>query len=85
MNGFRRSIAERAFKIMDKDKSGVLDIEDIKGVYNGKFHPDVKAGKKTEEDVLGEFLDTFELHYSLSVNKLIVLILCSMKTVETDQ
>lgn len=68
MNKFRKSLAERAFKIMDKDKSGVLDIGDIKGVYNAKFHPDVKAGKKSEEEVLGEFLDTFELHYSLNVS-----------------
>jgi hypothetical protein len=66
MNGFRRAIAERAFKIMDRDKSGVLNIDDIKGVYNGKHHPDVKAGKKTEDEVLGEFLDTFETHYALS-------------------
>ena len=67
MNGFRRSLAEKAFRVMDKDKSGVLNIDDIKGVYNGKKHPDVIAGKKTEEEVLGEFLDTFELHYSLNV------------------
>ncbi len=49
---------------MDKDKSGVLDMEDIKSVYNAKMHPDVKSGKKTEEDILGEFLDTFEMHYA---------------------
>jgi Ca2+-binding EF-hand superfamily protein len=67
MNGFRVKLCERAFRIMDKDKSGVLNIDDIKGVYNAKFHPDVKAGKKTEEEILGEFLDTFELHYSLNV------------------
>jgi hypothetical protein len=68
MNNFRRNLAEKAFRIMDKDKSGTLNIEDIKGVYNGKKHPDVIAGKKTEEEILGEFLDTFELHYSLNVS-----------------
>jgi len=26
------------------------------------MHPDVKAGKKTEQEVLAEFLDTFEIH-----------------------
>ena len=31
-----------------------------------KMHPDVKKGKKTEDDVLCEFLDTFEMHYSLN-------------------
>ena len=66
MNNFRRNLCEKAFKIMDRDRSGVLDIDDIKGVYNGKKHPDVIKGKKTEEEVLGEFLDTFEMHYSLN-------------------
>lgn len=67
MNGFRRKLCERAFNIMDKDKSGVLNLEDIKGVYNAKKHPDVIQGKRTEDEILGEFLDTFELHYSLNV------------------
>lgn len=66
MNDFRRNIAKKAFSIMDKDKSGVLNIDDIKGVYNAKKHPDVIAGKKSEDDILCEFLDTFEMHYSLS-------------------
>ena len=73
MNAFRRNLAEKAFRIMDKDKSGTLNIDDIKGVYNGKLHPDVKAGKKTEEEILGEFLDTFELHYSLNVRNICTL------------
>jgi calcyphosin len=67
MNGYRRGLCEKAFRIMDKDRSGVLNIDDLKGVYNAKKHPDVIAGKKTEDEILGEFLDTFELHYSLSV------------------
>ena len=68
MNQFRRNFCERAFKIMDKDKSGVLNLEDIKGVYNAKKHPDVIKGKKTEEEILGEFLDTFEAHYAMTVS-----------------
>ncbi len=50
---------------MDKDRSGILNLDDIKQVYNGKHHPDVKSGKKTEDDILMEFLDTFEAHYSI--------------------
>ena len=65
MNSFRKALAMKAFNIMDKDKSGVLDIRDIKGVYNAKFHPDVKAGKRTEDEILGEFLETFETHHSI--------------------
>lgn len=65
MNEFRMNLAKRAFKIMDKDGSGQIDISDLKGVYNAKFHPDVKSGKKTEDEVLAEFLDTFEYHFNL--------------------
>jgi hypothetical protein len=66
MNKVRNALCQRAFKIMDKDKSGVLDMSDIKGIYNAKKHPDVINGKKTEEQILGEFLDTFEMHFSLN-------------------
>jgi hypothetical protein len=48
---------------MDKDKSGELDINDIRQSYNAKQSPDVKSGKKTEDEVLAEFLDTFEDHF----------------------
>jgi len=54
----------KAFAIMDCDKSGVIDIEDIRQKYNAKMHPDVKSGKKTEDEILFEFLDTFEQHHS---------------------
>ncbi len=54
----------QAFKIMDKDGSGTIDIRDIKGTYNASKHPDVIAGKKTEDEILFEFLDTFELHHT---------------------
>jgi hypothetical protein len=65
MNSFRKALVKRAFDKLDKNGNGVIEIDDIKGVYNGKLHPEVRAGKKTEEEVLFEFLDTFELHHSL--------------------
>ena len=36
MNPTRKKIAMQAFKIMDKDGSGLLDINDIRGTYNAK-------------------------------------------------
>jgi len=65
MNQVRRELVMRAFKKLDRDGSGIIDMRDIEGVYNAKLHPDVKSGRKTEQEVLAEFLDTFELHYSL--------------------
>lgn len=66
LNPIRRELVAKAFRKLDKDESGVVDLKDLAGVYNAKQHPDVKSGKRTEQEVLGEFLDTFELHYSLS-------------------
>jgi len=60
MNEKRRNIVTLSFKNFDADGNGHISIEDLKGRYNAKNHPDVKLGKKTEEDVLYEFLDTFE-------------------------
>lgn len=36
-------------------------------LYNAKQHPDVKTGKKSEDDVLMEFLETFEQHHAIMV------------------
>ena len=66
MNQFRVNFCKRAFQVMDRDRSGVLSIDDIRQTYNAKQHPDVKQGKKTEDDVLMEFLDTFEIHFSIN-------------------
>ena len=68
MNDFRKALALKAFAIMDKDGSGILEIDDIRQRYNAKMHPDVKAGKKTEDEILYEFIDTFEQHHSENKN-----------------
>ena len=65
MNQRRVALAKKAFKVIDEDGSGVLDINDIRTRYNAKKHPDVMSGKQTEEDILYEFLDTFEQAYAI--------------------
>lgn len=68
MNPMRKKLVAQAYNKLDKDKSGFIDINDIKGVYNASKHPDVLSGKKTEEQILLEFLETFETHHSLRNN-----------------
>jgi hypothetical protein len=68
MNTKRKAIVTIAFKKFDRDGNGCIEVEDIKGNFNAAAHPDVKMGKKTQEDVLYEFLDTFEQHYALAVS-----------------
>lgn len=68
MNAFRKKLVAQAYNKLDKDRSGYIDINDIKGVYSAKTHPDVLNGKKTEEQILLEFLETFETHHSCRNN-----------------
>ena len=65
MNERRKRIIQQAFKIIDKNGIGLVELDDIRENYNAKMHPDVLSGKKTEEEVLAEFLDTFEYQFSL--------------------
>jgi Ca2+-binding EF-hand superfamily protein len=60
MSEFRRDLVERVFIILDRDDDGLVDINDMKAVYNAKRHPDVMNGKKSADACLIEFLETFE-------------------------
>lgn len=62
MNGFRRGLVEQAYDKLDRDGSGLVDVKDITGVYDASKHPEVIQGKKSEEEILYDFLDTFEMH-----------------------
>ncbi len=54
----------QAWRIIDKNGDGVLNINDIQGTYDASKHPDVVQGKRTEAEILGEFLETFEQHHN---------------------
>ena len=45
LNPQRRNLVHRAFRKMDRDGSGVVDWNDLKGVYNVAQHPKVITGK----------------------------------------
>ena len=67
MNNGRTELVKKAFVKLDKTRNGLVDLEDIRGVYNARNHPDVRSGKKKEDEVLAEFLDTFEYHFGFLV------------------
>ena len=49
LNDFRTGLVEKAFRKIDKDNSGMIEIDDIKDTYNAAKHPDVIQGRKTED------------------------------------
>ena len=65
LNDFRKALVEKAFRKIDKDSSGLIEYDDIKDIYNATKHPDVIQGRKTEQQILMEFLETFEAHHNL--------------------
>jgi len=63
MNSFRKNVVKTAYKKLERDSRGYVSLSDIKEIYNAKRHPAVVERKRTEEQVLMEFLETFECHY----------------------
>eukprot|EP00052_Salpingoeca_macrocollata_P033347 m.8110 g.8110 ORF g.8110 m.8110 type:complete len:210 (+) comp5022_c0_seq1:186-815(+) len=60
LNRRRTDLIRQAFNKADKTKDGKLTIEDMKGVYRVNNHPKFISGEKTEAEIFGEFLKTFD-------------------------
>ena len=58
--GPRLETVKAAFSQLDADGSGALTVSDLAGVYNASAHPDVVQGRKSEAQVLTDFLAGFE-------------------------
>ena len=61
LNARRLDMVQQAFAVIDKDGNGFVEPHDIVECYNADKHPDVMSGKKTADEVLREFLDTFDV------------------------
>ncbi|CAE8623298.1 unnamed protein product [Polarella glacialis] len=57
----RRAVVREAFASMDANGDGVLTTEDLKMKYQSFSHPDITSGKRTEEEIFGEFLKSFDV------------------------
>ena len=63
MNQRRMLIVKEAFKKLDIDKGGIVELAEIKLQFNSKNNKEVKSGEKTEEEVYTEFVDTFQMNH----------------------
>ena len=60
MSAARLSVIEKAFNKLDKTGDGVVTIDDLKLLYNVDHHPKYRNGQMTRDQILKEFMDTFQ-------------------------
>lgn len=60
LNPTRKALVQKAFKKLDKTGDGVVNLQDLRGVYNVRNHPKVLSGEMTEDEALQEFLNNFD-------------------------
>ncbi|XP_030598908.1 calcyphosine-like b isoform X2 [Archocentrus centrarchus] len=63
MSNARKEVVMQAFRKLDKTGDGVITIEDLRGVYNARYHPRYQNGEWTEDQVFRMFLDSFDSPY----------------------
>uniref|UniRef100_A0A1B0B310 EF-hand domain-containing protein n=1 Tax=Glossina palpalis gambiensis TaxID=67801 RepID=A0A1B0B310_9MUSC len=56
----RLDIIDQAFMKMDKNEDNFITVDDLKNVYSVREHPKYQSGEKTEQELLTEFLNSFE-------------------------
>ncbi|NXD29105.1 CAPSL protein, partial [Spelaeornis formosus] len=60
MSNARKEIVLQVFQKLDRTGDGVITIEDLRGVYNAKYHPKYLNGDWTEDQVFKAFLNNFD-------------------------
>lgn len=67
MNEVRLNVVVQAFEKLDLSGQHILPLQEIKKAFSAKNNPDVRKRLKSEDEIVGEFFSTFELHHSLRV------------------
>ena len=61
----RQNIVNEAFKKLDTENCGVVDLSDIKSNFNSKNCPLVRAAMMSEEAFFNGFMETFQTHHNI--------------------
>ena len=65
LNENKLSNVEQAFTNIDVNENEKIPLNVIKKKFRGDRHPDVLSGRKTEEEIILEFLDCFNINYEI--------------------
>ena len=69
LNEFRKGIIKQVFNKLDNGEKGFITVGTIRNEYNPRGNPLVRQGKRTEDEILAEFLDVLEYHFNLLIEK----------------
>jgi len=56
----RAAMVAKAFDILDMNGSGEINFKDVADMYDVSCHKDFIEGRKTKEQIVNEFLNTFD-------------------------
>ena len=65
LNERRLNVVKEAFKRIDVENCGVVNLSDVKSLFNSKNSPLVREGYITEEDFYNNFMETFQTHHNI--------------------
>ena len=65
LNPRRQNIVNEAFKKLDSENWGVIELSDIKTFFNSKNCPLVRAAVMSEEAFFNGFMETFQTHHNI--------------------
>ena len=65
LSQFRKDILKLVFEKLDKEETGFITVGQLRECYNPRAHPLVRQGKRSEDEILGDFIDILEYHFTL--------------------
>eukprot|EP00755_Sulcionema_specki_P007289 Sspe_Gene.37848::Locus_18253_Transcript_1_2_Confidence_0.667_Length_1207::g.37848::m.37848 len=60
MTKWRRQLVDLAYKQLDRSGKGMVTFADLKRAFRTEGHPEVMSGEKTEEEVLADFITSWD-------------------------
>ena len=65
LSDFRKNVLKQVFQKLDKEEKGYITVKQLRETYDPRGNPLVRQGKRSAEEILGDFIDILEYHFSL--------------------
>ena len=69
LSDFRKNVLKQVFQKLDKEEKGYITVKQLRETYDPRGNPLVRQGKRSEDEILAEFLDVLEYHFNLLIEK----------------